>query len=882
VLQYIEGGNTLGDMLGKPMAAPTALRLTSHVLDALDYAHKRGVIHRDIKPANVLMPSPNWPMLADFGIAKLINDNQQRLTLANQIIGTAAYMAPEQATGRPIDARTDLYAAGIVLYELVTGRVPFDSDTPMAVLTKHVYEVPPPARTLNPDLSPAIDQALQRALQKDPNARYQTAAEMAAELSRIAADLEHNKNRSQITGLYEVGVQAFEEGHWDQAVDRLGKLVALDPSFEDATELLEAAREAQERAKADARQQIEQVRLRRQSALQQPRPATDATIMTPPITSSVDAPAASAPPTPQRAPAPQTVRLPQLDEPEPAVASAAPQPAVQQPALATSSARPGTQPLDSASMPVVQPPSSPADAKPAAAGRRLPLAWIVAIAVVVVLLLALFFILRGRQPNVSNAPTATSGVAATAPVGVAQEPTIGAATEAPVGENPGQAAPEPAGKLVAEDNFDAKGAKSGLEDNLKATDYSRGFHPPGVYHIIPKQPNTSNWVLLPRIALGDFSMQITLWDESDELTGDFYEGVIFHAQDMSHFYALLIDPRNGKYTVRKLDGQAWSDLIAWKESALVNQQKEHNLVRVDGKDGTFTIYLNGKLADTFSDKSYSFGMLGMISDNVDAVNPHPHFDNLQIWSADAPLEPPDLPAEKQNPAGDMLLIPAGEFILGGNDRADAPLQMVDLPSFYIDRTEVSNAAYRECVAAGRCSRPAKADSETHPGYFDDPAYSDFPVIFVTWEQARQFCGWAGKRLPSEAEWEKAASWNSRDRTKVLYPFGDEFDPARLNSAPADGNVKDVVKIGSFEPEINGTLDMAGNVAEWTNSLKQAYPYNEADGREEYPAPGDRVFRGGAFTQSEGKARVYNRRSASTDYPDREIGFRCAISTDAAQ
>jgi len=201
VLQYIEGGTTLGDMLGKPMASSTALRLTSHVLDALDYAHKRGVIHRDIKPANVLMPSPNWPMLADFGIAKLMNDNQQRLTLANQIIGTAAYMAPEQATGRPIDARTDLYAAGVVLYELVTGRVPFDSDTPMAVLTKHVYEVPTPARTLNPDLPLAVEQVLQKALEKDPGARFQTAAEMAAELSRIAIDLDHDKNRSQITGL---------------------------------------------------------------------------------------------------------------------------------------------------------------------------------------------------------------------------------------------------------------------------------------------------------------------------------------------------------------------------------------------------------------------------------------------------------------------------------------------------------------------------------------------------------------------------------------------------------------------------------------------------------------------------------------------------------
>jgi formylglycine-generating enzyme required for sulfatase activity len=117
---------------------------------------------------------------------------------------------------------------------------------------------------------------------------------------------------------------------------------------------------------------------------------------------------------------------------------------------------------------------------------------------------------------------------------------------------------------------------------------------------------------------------------------------------------------------------------------------------------------------------------------------------------------------------------------------------------------------------------------------------------------------------------------------VLYPFGNQFDFARLNSVPEDGSVKDVVKVGSFEREINGTFDMAGNVAEWTNSLNKPYPYDEADGREEYPAPGDRVFRGGAFTQSEGKARVYNRRSAPPDYPDREIGFRCATAPPASQ
>ncbi len=371
VLQYIENGLTLGDMLGKPMEPAQALHLTSHVLDALEYAHRRGVIHRDIKPANVLMPSPHWPMLADFGIAKLMNDNKERLTLANQIIGTAAYMAPEQATGRPIDARTDLYAAGVVLYELVTGRVPFDSDTPMAVLTKHVYEVPPPARTMNPHLPPAVEAILQKALAKDPGDRYQSAGEMAEELGRAASQIERqNSSRARATGLYAVGVQAFEQGQWDEAVDRLGQLIALDPEYEDAAELLDAARAAQEQAKAAARQQIEQVRQRHQSTLvQQARAA------------AVGAAQPAARPTSVL----KTTKLPEIDVP----------------AMPAATPVPTTRPLAATTQPLPEPPTStapagpPSPVAPPSPGRGLPIAWIVAAVVVIVLLAALFFALRG-------------------------------------------------------------------------------------------------------------------------------------------------------------------------------------------------------------------------------------------------------------------------------------------------------------------------------------------------------------------------------------------------------------------------------------------------------------------------------------------------------
>src|SRR5215212_6385664 len=204
VMQYIENGTTLGDLLDEPIESGRALRLIGKVLDALSYAHDRGIIHRDIKPANVLLPSPDWPMLADFGIVKLRDDDQQ-LTNPGLVIGTAAYMAPEQARGKPVDARTDLYATGVLLYEMVAGHVPFEASTPMAMLAKHAYELPLPPRSIIPSLSPEVETLLLRALEKDPAARYQTAADMAADCAKAITRIKR-AGTLHISRLYQEGM----------------------------------------------------------------------------------------------------------------------------------------------------------------------------------------------------------------------------------------------------------------------------------------------------------------------------------------------------------------------------------------------------------------------------------------------------------------------------------------------------------------------------------------------------------------------------------------------------------------------------------------------------------------------------------------------------
>jgi formylglycine-generating enzyme required for sulfatase activity len=147
------------------------------------------------------------------------------------------------------------------------------------------------------------------------------------------------------------------------------------------------------------------------------------------------------------------------------------------------------------------------------------------------------------------------------------------------------------------------------------------------------------------------------------------------------------------------------------------------------------------------------------------------------------------------------------------------------------------------------------------------------VVDVTWEQARAYCDWAGKRLPTEAEWEMAASWSPATRKKTIWPWDGPFDTSFLNT---DARLGDTSAVKQFPAELNGTFDMAGNVSEWTSSRYLPYPYNEGDGREDLKAIGERVFRGGSWAQSTGAHAAFRNHAAQTDQ-DFEIGFRCAAS-----
>ncbi|WIX86871.1 Stk1 family PASTA domain-containing Ser/Thr kinase [Amycolatopsis sp. DG1A-15b] len=185
VMEYVEG-RTLRDIVKTegPMSQKRAMEVMADVCAALDFSHRHGIVHRDVKPANVMITKNGAVKVMDFGIARAMHDGQSAMTQTAAVIGTAQYLSPEQARGESVDARSDVYAAGCVLYELITGEPPFTGDSPVAVAYQHVREDPSAPSSVNPAVAPELDAVVLKALAKGPANRYQSAAEMRSDLVR--------------------------------------------------------------------------------------------------------------------------------------------------------------------------------------------------------------------------------------------------------------------------------------------------------------------------------------------------------------------------------------------------------------------------------------------------------------------------------------------------------------------------------------------------------------------------------------------------------------------------------------------------------------------------------------------------------------------------
>jgi len=186
VMEYVEG-HTVRDILRDGSAVPIeeAVEITAGVLSALEYSHHAGIVHRDIKPANVMLTPTGAVKVMDFGIARAVADSAATMTQTQAVIGTAQYLSPEQARGEQVDARSDLYSTGCLLFELLTGRPPFTGDSPVAVAYQHVREIAPPPSAFASDVPESLDRVTAKALAKDREARYSTAAEFRSDLEAV-------------------------------------------------------------------------------------------------------------------------------------------------------------------------------------------------------------------------------------------------------------------------------------------------------------------------------------------------------------------------------------------------------------------------------------------------------------------------------------------------------------------------------------------------------------------------------------------------------------------------------------------------------------------------------------------------------------------------
>jgi len=262
---------------------------------------------------------------------------------------------------------------------------------------------------------------------------------------------------------------------------------------------------------------------------------------------------------------------------------------------------------------------------------------------------------------------------------------------------------------------------------------------------------------------------------------------------------------------------------------------------------------------------------------------------------------PTLVATQISEADQMVqvYIPAGDFIMGSNDieaqrstnngRAypEIPVHTVYLDGYWIDKYEVTNEQYALCVTAGVCDPPFLIKSETRRHYFDNPEYANYPVIYVSWYMARTYCEWAGRRLPNEAEWEKAARgtdgrkypWGNEKVSGERANFCDVNCPRTIANSIFNDGYADTSPVGNYPAGASpyGVMDMSGNVWEWTSTIPKPYPYDPTDGRENLDVYAERVWRGGPWSNGYWWIRSSIRYRSVPTYVWVNLGFRCAAT-----
>ena len=272
-MQYIPGRTVKEMAEEEPFSPETALEILRQVAAALDYAHQRDFIHRDVKPSNIVVTEEGRAYLTDFGLVKGLA--WASLSTSGGVVGTPHYISPEMAEGEEVDWRTDLYSLGVVLYEILTGQVPFDAPTPMAVLRAHADKQPPRPRELSPGLSEALEAVLLKALAKKREERYQSGQEIVQALAQAreqkAQEAEERARQEKLESLYDAAQAALKTRSWETALKHCGDIERLEPGYRDVARIkAQAQAKLRERREAEERERRERKREARERKEPQP------------------------------------------------------------------------------------------------------------------------------------------------------------------------------------------------------------------------------------------------------------------------------------------------------------------------------------------------------------------------------------------------------------------------------------------------------------------------------------------------------------------------------------------------------------------------------------------------------------------------------------
>jgi len=712
VLEFVPG-ETLQNHLkrlnntNRRMPLPDVVNTAVNICDAIDYANGRGLIHRDIKPANIMLSVHGQAILMDFGIAKIIGG--QHHTATGAVIGTALYMSPEQIRGQQLDQRSDIYSLGVTLFEMVSGRPPFEADSAMTLMMMHVNDPVPDLHKLNSNLPAGLVAVINKALAKNPDDRYRTAGEMASALKEV---------QTQLTTRQKAVISASE-----------------------AT-LIE------------------------QSAPEQ----VDGTLVEPPATPEVPPPSS----------------------PENIIAKSSPIAVERPPGIPASPASPSSRSMA----------APKAGMRPALIGGGLAGVLILACLIAGGIFLYNQFI-GNRSGASAGLVTATS-----------QKPAVVSLAESPSPNvtNPPTFTPAPPTATLR-----------------------------------PAATATSTLTSTPTVPTGPFARinAITIDDQTRYVVE--YETFEFTEQISPttlhvHFFFDTVAPEDagvpgkGPWILyggpRPFTGYIVTDRKDAKQICVLVANPDHSVQANSGN--CFPL--------------------------PDVAPPTPAAGN---------------PSEITDDKGTvMVFVPSGEFAMGsGTDfpLVQQPIHMVEVPDYYIDKFEVTNEQYSACVNENICDLPTKLSSLTHASYYDNPQFANFPVIFIQWADAKQYCEWRGARLPTEAEWEKAA----RGTDGRTYPWGEEINCDYANLANCVG---DTVEVGSYPKDISpyGVYDMGGNVREFVEDWFNAYPGGDPQASSDYGTV-LRIVRGGGFDKSVDIATTDSRAHLPPEISNFRVGVRCALT-----